>query len=32
MRSGSTKLRKVSRDLCNLHAYAAVHEDILVVL
>jgi hypothetical protein len=32
MRSGSTKLRKVSRDLCNLHAYAAVHEDILVAL
>jgi hypothetical protein len=32
MRSGSTKLRTVSRDLCNLHAYAAVHEDILVVL
>jgi hypothetical protein len=32
MRSGSTKLRKVSRDLCNLHAYAAVHEDILVTL
>ena len=30
MCSGSTKLRKVRRDLCNLHA--AVHEDILVVL
>jgi hypothetical protein len=32
MRSGSTKLRKVSRDLCNLHADAAVHGDILVAL
>ena len=29
MRSASTSLRKVSRDLCNLHAWAAVHRLIL---
>ena len=29
MRSASTSWRKVSRDLCNLHAWAAVHRLIL---
>ncbi len=32
MQSGSTKLRKVSCDLCNLHAFAAVHGPIPVSL